>query len=143
VQSFSPAALPTASDWKDLASRFEKQNRDARADWNKTGSGEEIWRICGGEVAALKGLCGLAGAMLVKSPKVSVEFCPDVALREGDPVIRWLAFLKESKIGRMDDMMHAIETSDEGETRIHLVGSMKHLSSVSSTACIYCAAREI
>jgi len=143
AQSISSATLPLVPEWQALAPRFEKQSRDARADWNRTGSGKEIWHICGGgHIAELKALCGLAGAMLGKSPK-ALTGLPDGVLSQGDPVIRWLVFLKESGIGRMDDIMHAIETGKEGETHVHLAGSIKHLSSVSSTACIHCATREI
>jgi len=143
MQKAAIRPLPTAADWKDLASRFAKLNPDARADWNRTGSGEELWHICGGgNIAELKALCGLAGAILVKSPQILIGL-PEAVLSQGDPAIRWLVFLKESGIGRMDDIVPAIETGKAGETRVRLAGSINHLSSVSSSACIHCTAQEI
>jgi hypothetical protein len=131
-----------AGEWKDLAARFHSiGNHSIRADWDKTGDGEEVWRVCGGDHQTCEALCRLAGATLARSPRVFAAVQENIRL-ESNHLYRWLSFIK-GDAGNMSGMGYAEEKDRDGNsTGIHLYGSIRNLIAVSERVCIDCAATE-
>lgn len=85
-------------------------------------------------------LCRLAGAMLLKSPKVLASLSEKVRTRSDD-VFRWLYFISERK-----NIFTRELTSDVRVGMERKQGSGKtipSLSTHSANACLECAAKEI
>jgi len=141
----------TSGEWKDLASRFQKfPAAYVRAEWysehldergNRVG---ERWMIRDDwknqYASQCEALCRLAGAMLLKSPKVSKTLSEKVRSRSDD-VWRWLYFLAER-----DGVIQKIMTGETKVGRERLETWMKMITQLtlhSGSACLDCAAKEI
>lgn len=133
-----------AAEWKELSDRFARGDPNTFADWHRQTDGSERWEIRGHwKVRECESLCKLAGAMLLRSPKV-LSRLSDKLLNQNDHTTRWLDFLVESKSGRLEDMMHGQDTDAEGKQigMLYLTASLHNLDGVSARACIECAAKE-
>ena len=132
--------------WRELASDFSKLPNDTRADWYGQVGGdvpmvENQWSIAGGiQRENCEALCKLAGAMLLRSPKISSKLSEMVRLQTNE-VRRWLYFLKEHSgvpketlVG--DGIAHGISVKTSMQ-------SINGLATVSARVCIECSAEEI
>ncbi len=140
AQHISPATLSMVSEWQALASRFEKLPADVRADWNRGSDGIESWSIRAHGHEECESLCKLAGAMLLRSPRVSAELDETLRSEEAE-VARWLYFLKKAK--GLSDYQYGLEQIAENEQKPIYFGSIHGLASLSYRMCIECSAKEI
>jgi len=141
----------TATDWKDLSSKFDKiPAQYARAEWysesldNDGKLAGERWMVRGefGERygSYCESLCQLAGAMLLKSPHVSSGLSQKVKSRSNE-VWRWLYFLREKPgTAKTSATGQSIVRGFSVETRKEVIDS---LPLECSKACLECAAREL
>jgi hypothetical protein len=138
----TPKKAVTAQEWREMADRFKQADLNVRADWNQGKNIGEMWAITGSHHHAtddLRSLCTLAGSMLRSSPSLNLS---EAIRLHHDPIVRWLAFLREYKNGHLDNMMFGTEIDKNGSSSVHLAGSIDHVAMVSSRACLSCAALE-
>jgi len=135
------------TEWRELADRFKALSVHMRVSCQQIGGSDDNciyrWMIVGqtqAESSECIALCSLAGAMLKKSPKVSLSLSDNVR-RQAEDSDRWLLFLKES--GAMGDITYFSEQLDDGNRLPHFLGDIKSFGQVSSRFCIQCAATEI
>ena len=142
-----PTAAPEsmAEHWKKLAADFEVLGHDKNnytvAHWNSEAvdTGEQ-WVIGYDDHRKCEALCSLAGALLLKSPKISATLSEKVKTRSNDSW-KWLYYLKENHRGfnlttRGISSARGFNVETEG-------GTIEHLPAVSASVCIECAAREL
>jgi hypothetical protein len=128
------------SEWQQLSNRFNALPTNIRADW-QTLQKEELWSISGIQGRAdCESVCKLAGAMLLKSPRVLVGLS-DKVKTEQDNLRRWLHFLKEAK--GISDFQYGFEQHDDGTQTPLYFGRINDLSAVSARVCIECATVEL
>ena len=131
---------PDAVSWHSLADRFKQIEPVVRADWHQEDE-TETWSITGGEYAKdCTSLCELAGTMLLRSGNVAATLSEKISSTP-DPIERWLEFLKERE--GLSRILEGTTTRKGGDVGIFLAGSIDNLPSVSSRACVHCAASEI
>lgn len=129
-----------SAQWIAIADRFKAIDSSVRADWDySTRIGQEHWQIAGAphreECASL---CRLAGAMLLRSPKV-VATLDGTVRAQHDDLYRWLCYLKS--VGKLKNYNDGMEKTN-GEEYPLVFASIAPLGSESSLVCTDCAARE-
>jgi hypothetical protein len=141
----------TASDWKALSKQFDEFVPSyVRAEWYSETLGwdgklvGEQWLVrddwSDQFAPRCEALCRMAGAMLLKSPHVSLSLSRNVKTRSDD-ARRWLYFLAEKK--------GVLKVTSQGETVVRNLrhknkgGEISNLPAISSIACLECAAKEI
>ena len=135
-----------ASEWRDLAGRFEKyKNSLVFADWQETEGENDYWAVRGGvqggaDARECESLCRLAGAMLRRSARVFSSLS-DIARSELNDVKRWLFFLKER--GCLERPLVGVETRGDGTTRTMTAWQIGNLPAASARECLYCESIEI
>jgi hypothetical protein len=128
------------AEWLQMATEFQNvRDLTVRAEWHRDPD-RESWSLAGSLPAALDHtnvLCRRAGAMLLGSPRVAAVLSERVRAH-GDPVDRWLQFIREQPRTRMQvlDMSHTIALPVEG-------GYIRDVPTVSARACIACSADEV
>lgn len=90
----APQTKSIAPEWRSLAAEFQKIQKDIRAEWNRDINGVESWDVRGGvQSSECEAFCKLAGATLLKSPRIVASLSKEV-LAESNVLFRWLYFLK-------------------------------------------------
>lgn len=141
----------SSGDWKDLAARFDKipasyvdaefYSETLDNDGKPVG---EHWRF--GDpwekhfASECEALCGIAGAMLMKSPKISTSLSEKVKTRSHD-ASRWLYYLAEVKGPIKIRTVHS--TFAHGFKKDSFVKVIEQLPHVCAVVCLECAAKEI
>lgn len=126
-----------AADWSSLGTRFQQIPSTVRADWigqvgGNAGPVKDTWRVRGGiGERDCEALCRLAGAMLLRSPHISLRLS-EIARSQTDHAWRWLYFMKEN---------HGA-AKDNGRTDTTFRQSIDNLGAVSARVCIECSAEE-
>jgi hypothetical protein len=146
-----------SESWKELAARFSAisaRHTDirmrVRAEWHSErldNEGKEVcetWQIRDdwrdGAAHNCEALCNLAGAMLLKSPKVSASLSRKVHTRSDD-AWRWLYFLDENP--GVSTVSFTSITAVNRSIREYQKKTIQDIAGVSSIVCIECAAKEI
>ena len=140
VQSNSDTCV-SATDWRNLASDFDAINDPSiQAEWNRPPDLTETWLVCCGDYKRCEALCSLAGARLLRSPRILASL-PEKIRFQPDHLYRWLDFLKER--GCVGDILTGEVTDVDGKTvGFHLHGLIHDLPAVSGHTCTECAAAE-
>jgi hypothetical protein len=136
------AAAPVGrAEWLQLGKDFESCPQQLRAEYSRCGlPGRDTWYIGGWTPSGkCKSLCGLAGTMLLRSPRVCAELSEEIR-SAGDPMYRWLDFLKERR--PLDNYIALVETLNDGRQAGVYAGYIYSLPEASAAACIECAAKE-
>ena len=129
-----------SADWERLAEKFSDPCRFLRADSQWTSDTRaDVWRIAGGDNGMCVALLEMAGAMLLKSPKVRAQLSEAVA-SETDNMSRWLLFLKEN--GCFQPSFFGFEDLEDGKKITHVMSSTRDLPGDSARFCIRFAALE-
>ena len=134
-----------STEWRELGDRFKALSAHIRVNHQHTmGDGVDVhrWRIVGLTVAESKeceALCSMAGAMLTKSPKVSLGLSDGVR-RQSSDFDRWMLLLTEA--GAISGITYGTEETDQGHI-IHYLGTIDGFNLVSSRFCLECAAAEV
>jgi hypothetical protein len=143
LAGLSKQSAITSADWKELAGKFEKIGLDVSVQWqcNRRSSQTifENWNFSGTYRKPCETLCRFAGALLAKSPNVSLSLS-ELALRQSDPAWRWLFFLKENH-NALDHGGGMPPIGDDGT--IYLTGRISNVAAVSGRICMECAALEL
>lgn len=131
----------TRQEWQGLADQFHQLSTHTQADWFRDGDGVESWTIRNfDQDRQCEFLCELAGAMLLRSAKVSANLS-DTTWTEPDNSYRWLYFLKNNKVPMK--YLDGTTTQSGGKERMFLMGTIEGLSHQSYLMCIKCAAVEV
>jgi hypothetical protein len=131
-----------AGEWKKLASNFNAINgASIKTDWDRPPEMTEMWLVCGGDYKRCEALCRLAGATLIRSPRILASLPEDLRL-QSDPLYRWLGFLKARGCVEQIRPMEIIGM-DENVVGFHLHGSIRNLPAASARISFECAAAEI
>jgi hypothetical protein len=133
----TPVDWSFATEWRNLSAKFQELPGRIKAEWDHRSYRPDEWRIAHPGCAAL---CRLAGAMLVKSPKISAALSQELR-SESDSMFRWLTFLKEKN--QVTGILEAYETATDGGQKLILSGYLENVGGISSSMCIDCAAREL
>lgn len=80
--------------------------------------------------------------MLVTSDGVSPHISESVK-REGDPVSRWLEYLKETTKSASYRREFLSENLPDGRKVIHVLGRIDNVPNESAAACLKCCAQEL
>lgn len=142
-----PEKLPDSDTWKELATRFSRLDVNLEAEWMSESldmDGKPVgdtWRIRGPyQDEQCEALCQLAGAMLMKSPKLRARLSDKVISRTND-AWRWLYFLAEHPGVARDSGYGDVTVRGFKKEMLHR--TIKELAAQSHNACIRCAAREV
>lgn len=138
-------ALVGSDEWLDLSDRFKEISKFAGVQLHtasRDGSEVHTWRFDGerGETKSCMALCARAGAMLLKSPRLSVTLS-DRVRRTPDNAERWLCFLQDDGAVRYDHGPGREEY--DGGVTLHFLGYLAEVGPVSARSCIECSAKEL
>jgi hypothetical protein len=147
----STSSHSMTDQWKELAAKFSRfppsyvraEWLSETIDWEGKPVGEQ-WDIRDDWKRQFaddcESLCKLAGAMLLKSPKISPHLSQRVKSRSND-AWRWLYFLTETR-GSLK-ITGTGETVVRGFRKANKNGTISELAPESARACIECAAKEL
>jgi hypothetical protein len=134
-----------SAEWLDLADRFKQVSNFMGVNLHtasRLGSEVDTWQFTGdaGEIASCEALCRRAGAMLLKSRRVSSGLSERVLSKANDTE-RWLSFLRDTGAVRYDGGPGREEY--DGALTLHFLGSISGVALVSSRLCIECSSKEL
>lgn len=141
-----PGAPIGAREWQDLADRFRAIGSDTRADWHLETNEQGVtvsdnWGLRGTTTEDCAALCTLAGAMLLRSPKIAPQLS-DTVRTQSDHVWRWLYFLKEQRSVVMSNVLHG-DGTNFGVKYLIFGQSIDQVAAVSARICTECSAEEL
>lgn len=136
------------SEWKDLASRFERITPSIRIDWQQGGwhfTGQRVGNVwyprSGPRSDECEALGRLAGKMLLRTAKTRSGLRSHI-IQEQDDFYRWLTFLRDLGAGLVQSEP-VPNTSPSGEVSLITSGYIKDVASASHSACLHVAATEM
>jgi hypothetical protein len=127
----------SATDWKNLAKDFQALPGRIRGGWEHQKDCPDAWEVPHPECAAL---CALAGAMLIKSPKILADLSQELR-SETNAMFRWLGYLRQKV--PVTNILQVYESRPDEEQKLVLHGSLENVAGISYRACMECAAAEI
>lgn len=142
IEVWRPAAPVGSANWQQMAKDFESCPKQIRAEYQRSGiPGEDSWYVGAWSPAEkCRSLCGLAGAMLLRSPNVCAGLSKELRSVVNDPMYRWLYFLKDRRA--LDNYIAGVEDFPDGRKAGVYAGLINNLPEVSAAVCIECAAKE-